>query len=69
MSKALRVVLIVICGVLGGWGGYWIGHAAGLSTNAEWPIRIGGGTGAILFSIGLSVAAVVLSWALLPRRR
>jgi len=69
MSRVLRVVLIVIFGIVGGWAGYWIGHAAGLSTNAEWPTRIGGGTGAILLSIGLSVAAVVLAWALLPRRR
>jgi hypothetical protein len=69
MSKVLRVVLIVICGIVGGWAGYWTGHAAGWSVNAEWPLRIGGGTGAILLSIGLSVLGVVLAWALLPRRR
>ena len=69
MAKGLRVVLIVLCGIVGGWGGYWIGHSLGWSTNAEWPLRIGGGTGAILCSMGLAVIAVALAWALLPKRR
>lgn len=69
MPKALRIALIVLCGIAGAWGGYWIGHFAGWSTDAVWPLKIGGGTGAILLSIGVSVLGVVLAWALLPRRR
>ena len=59
MRRALSVVIIVIWGIVGGWGGYWIGHAAGWSENADWPGSIGGGTGAILLSICL---AVVFAW-------
>jgi hypothetical protein len=33
---------------------------AGLSIDAEWPFRIGGGTGAILLSIGMAVRGVFL---------
>ena len=67
MRRASNVIVIVICGIVGGWAGYWIGHAAGWSENADWPGNIGGGTGAILLSIGLAVvfvcvAALLIIW-------
>jgi Zn-dependent protease with chaperone function len=63
----LRVVTAVIVGIIWGWGGYWLGHLAGWSTDADWPTTIGGGTGAILLSIGLAVVGSlvtigVLTW-------
>ena len=61
MVKALNIVIVVLCGIVGGWAGYWIGYAAGWSLNAEWPGQIGGGTGAILMSIGMSVLFVALA--------
>ena len=60
MHKVVRVLLMVLGGLIGGWGGYWIGHLAGWSVDAEWPWQIGGGTGAVLLSIGLAVAGVLL---------
>jgi hypothetical protein len=51
--------------------GYWIGHAAGWSQNAEWPRKIGGGDWAILLSIGVSVLFVLIAGLvvfLLPQR-
>jgi hypothetical protein len=65
MHKPVRVLLMVLGGIVGGWGGYWIGHLAGWSTDADWPQRIGGGTGAILLSIGLAIAGVLLVHGLL----
>lgn len=59
MKKGWVIGLLVLAGIVGAWGGYWIGHAAGWSENADWPATIGGGTGAILLSIGLSVLAVL----------
>jgi membrane protein DedA with SNARE-associated domain len=55
MRKAVNILICVLCGIAGGWIGYWIGYAAGWSTNAEWPGQVGGGTRAILMSIGTSV--------------
>ena len=60
MRRAFRVPFMVLGGIIGGWGGYWIGHLAGWSIDAEWPWEIGGGTGAVLLSIGLAVAGVLL---------
>ena len=60
MSKTSRVLWMVLGGVVGGYFGYWIGHLAGWSSDAEWPFKIGGGTGAILVSIGLAVLGVLL---------
>ena len=73
MHKVGSVLLVVVGGLVGGWGGYWIGHLAGWSVNATWPEHIGGGTGAILLSIGLAVAGVVLvdlavTWAARHRK-
>ena len=64
MRKTLRVLFLVFCGVVGAWVGYWIGHLAGWSEDADWPGQIGGGSGAILLSIGMSVLFVVLAGAL-----
>ena len=61
MVKAVSIVIMVLCGIGGGWIGYWIGHAAGWSVNAEWPGQIGGGTGAILMSMGMSMLFVALA--------
>jgi hypothetical protein len=60
MHKAIRILLMVLGGIIGGWGGYWIGHLAGWSADAVWPREIGGGTGAVLLSIGMAVAGVLL---------
>lgn len=65
MRKVLIIVIIVICGICGGWLGYWAAHAAGWSTGAHWPGTVGGGTGAILTSIGTAVLFVVLAGAAL----
>lgn len=64
----LRVVTAVVVGVICGWGGYWLGHLAGWSADADWPVRIGGGTGAIVLSICLAVAGAVSTLALLSRQ-
>jgi hypothetical protein len=72
MHKAVRVLLMVLGGIVGGWGGYWIGHLAGWSTGADWPLEIGGGTGAVLLSIGMAIAGVLIVdglWALAARRK
>ncbi len=61
MRRALNVIVMVIFGIIGGWAGYWIGHAAGWSENADWPGSIGGGTGAILLAIGMAVLFVWLA--------
>jgi hypothetical protein len=60
MKAWVIVVLMVIAGIIGAWVGYWIGHFAGWSENATWPLRIGGGDGAILLSIVVSFVSV---WA------
>jgi hypothetical protein len=58
------VVILVIIGIIGGWVGYWIGHALGWTTNAEFPLQIGGGDRAIGLSILLSFGSVMagLGW-------
>lgn len=67
MSTTYRVLCMVLAGVLGGYFGYWLGHLAGWSTDADWPFTIGGGAGAIVTSIGLAVVAVLVTAALLRR--
>jgi len=59
MRKFGRVLVMVTAGIIGGYFGYWIGHLAGWTTGAEWPWQIGGGTGAILLSIGMAVVGVL----------
>jgi hypothetical protein len=61
----VRGLVMVLGGLVGGRGDYWVGHLAGWSTNAVWPARIGGGTGAILLSIGLAAAGALVGGALL----
>ena len=61
MRRTMNIMFVVFCGVVGAWAGYWIGHAAGWSENADWPGTVGGGTGAILLSIGMSVLCVFLA--------
>ena len=68
MNKSYRVLWMVLGGIVGGYFGYWIGHLAGWSTDAEWPLKIGGGEGAIAVSIGLAVLGVLVV-GLLTRRR
>lgn len=69
MKGAWHVIYLVICGVVGAWAGYWLGHLAGWSENAKWPGQIGGGTGAILLSIAMAVLFVVLAqWSSVKRR-
>jgi hypothetical protein len=53
------VVIAIVAGVVGAWAGYWLGHALGWTTNAVWPLQIGGGGRAILLSILLSFASVM----------
>ena len=66
------VLTLVIVGIVGAWTGYWIGHALGWTTDAEFPLRIGGGDGAIALSIGVSFLSVLAGrWLLVwrhPRR-
>ena len=58
--KTWKIVLVLVAiGVVGAWAGYWIGHAAGWTTNAEWPFQIGGGERAIGLSIALSFLSVM----------
>jgi len=64
MRKTLSVLFLAFYGVVGAWVGYWIGHLAGWSQDADWPGQIGGGSGAILLSIGASVLFVFLAGAL-----
>jgi hypothetical protein len=61
MIKVLNITIVVLCGVVGGWTGYWAGYALGWSEHATWPQTIGGGTGAILLSMGLAVLFVALA--------
>jgi len=65
MRKAPSILFLVLCGAVGAWAGYWLGHLAGWSRDADWPGRIGGGSGAILLSIGMSVLFVVLAGLLI----
>ena len=69
MRQSLRVLWMVFGGVLGAYIGYWIGHVAGWSVDADWPFRIGGGTGAILLSMGMSVLGVFVARLVLARSR
>jgi hypothetical protein len=73
-------IIVVICGIVGGCAGYWIGYAAGWS-RADWSAHIGGLSDSslvltrpllhFLLSIGMAVlfvcvAALVVTW--LPAR-
>lgn len=60
MRSWVRVLWMVVGGFIGAYAGYWIGHLLGRSADAEWPFRVGGGTGAIVLSIAMSVLGVFL---------
>jgi hypothetical protein len=68
-GKVARVLAMVAGGLIGGYAGYWIGHLAGWSTDADWPFKIGGGEGAILVSIGVAVAGALAVGFVLKRSR
>jgi hypothetical protein len=59
MRAWVIVLLLVAIGIVGALAGYWIGHALGWSTDAEFPLRIGGGERAIGLSILLSFGSVM----------
>ena len=59
MKAWMIVVVLIVVGVVGAWAGYWIGHAVGWSTDAEFPLTIGGGDRAIALSILASVGSVM----------
>lgn len=61
MRRTLTVVALVLCGIVGAWVGYWVGYQLGWSEGAIWPWTVGGGTGAILLSIGVSVLFVFVA--------
>jgi len=65
MRKTFRVLVMVLGGVVGGYCGYWIGYLAGWSTNADWPLQIGGGNGAIALSIAMAAVGVLFARTLL----
>lgn len=65
MRKSFRVLAMVVGGVVGGWIGYWLGYALGWSTDAQWPWRIGAGTGAIVLSMAMAVLGVLLVGAVI----
>ena len=75
MRARTTVVVLIAVGILGAWVGYWLGHLAGWSRDAEWPFLIGSGDGAILLSIGVSflsvmaALALLVGWPLLRERR
>jgi hypothetical protein len=64
MKAWVIVVIAVVAGIVGAWVGYWLGDALGWTTNAVWPLQIGGGDRAIVLSILLSFASVmsVVGW-------
>jgi uncharacterized membrane protein YeaQ/YmgE (transglycosylase-associated protein family) len=68
MRAWVIVVLAIAAGVVGAWVGYWIGHALGWTTNAVWPLQVGGGDRAILLSILASFASVMAVVGLLVGR-
>ena len=68
MKAWVIVVLAIAAGVVGAWVGYWFGHALGWTTNAVWPLQVGGGDRAILLSILASFASVMAVVGLLVGR-
>lgn len=68
VRRTLILIFIIICGMVCGWGGYWIGHRLGWSENAEWPGQIGGGTGAMVLSVVVAIIGIVAATASLSVR-
>lgn len=68
MRAWVIVLLLIGIGIVGAWVGYWAGHALGWSTNAEFPLRVGGGDRAILLSILVSFGSVMVgAWWFVAR--
>ncbi len=68
MRAWVTILLLVLVGIVGAYVGYWLGHLAGWSRDAEFPFRIGGGDGAILLSIGVSFLSVMGAlWLIVAR--
>ena len=68
MRSWVSVLVLVLIGIVGAWVGYWIGHALGWTTNAEFPLKIGGGDRAIGLSIGVSFLSVMAGlWSVITR--
>lgn len=65
MRRTAGLVFIMLCGLAGLWGGYWLGHLAGWSENAHWPGQIGGGVGATILGVVLAFVGVALATAIL----
>lgn len=61
MRSWVRVLGMVLGGFVGAYVGYWLGDLLGWSSGAQWPFRVGGGTGAILLSIASSVLGVFVA--------
>lgn len=59
MRAFVTVLVLVIIGIVGAWVGYWIGHALGWTTDAEFPLHVGGGARAIGLSILVSFGSVM----------
>ena len=68
MKAFIIVIVLVIIGVVGALVGYWVGHALGWTTDAEFPLRIGGGVRAIGLSILVSFGSVMAGVGLLVAR-
>lgn len=68
MRKAIAPLLVVFCGVVGAYAGYWIGYLAGWSPGAEWPWSFRSGTGAILLAIATAILSMVAASWWLGRR-
>ncbi len=61
MSTSMRVIVTVFAAIVAGWCGYWLGHLFGWSENADWPLSVGGGAGAIMLAIVFSLVAVAVA--------
>jgi len=68
MRAWVITLILVAIGIVGAWIGYWAGHALGWTTNAEFPLRIGGGERAIGLSILVSFLSVMGGGGLLIAR-
>jgi hypothetical protein len=68
MKAFAIIIVLVIIGVVGALVGYWVGHALGWTTDAEFPLGIGGGARAIGLSILVSFASVMAGIGLLIAR-
>ncbi|MBP1705757.1 MAG: hypothetical protein H6Q36_1496 [Chloroflexi bacterium] len=68
MRALATIVGLVVIGIIAAWVGYWIGHALGWTTGAEFPLTIGGGAWAIGLSILVSFGCVMAGVGLFVAR-